>query len=296
MKRKIVKQGGAAYTITLPVNWIRSNNLDAGSEVEVEECPKKVVIRTDKKQSTGKVKIDYKNMSKWIRYVYNSAAYIKGADELELKTNNNFIPEFDQNIGYVIINQNKDIITVKDVGGPSANLDEMFKRLFQMIIAFQKDIVELIESKKELSEAVIRQKDGEVNKFTAYLQRAVMKHEKGDINGRILFAYSFVLEQIGDEIIRAYRESNKMKLTPGIKKINDLVSQTLQDTFTAFYDTSHEKKETILRAKDKIREMCDKEIQKNNYRYLCRCIKIVELCSDLNPLTIMNQLKVHPSN
>ena len=37
MKRKLVKQGGTALTVSLPAKWARKYNLKAGDEVEGEE-------------------------------------------------------------------------------------------------------------------------------------------------------------------------------------------------------------------------------------------------------------------
>jgi phosphate uptake regulator len=35
MKRKIIKQASQAYTITLPIEWIRKNNISEKSEVDL---------------------------------------------------------------------------------------------------------------------------------------------------------------------------------------------------------------------------------------------------------------------
>ena len=37
MKRKIVKQGSATMTISLPATWIKKFNLKVGDELEIDE-------------------------------------------------------------------------------------------------------------------------------------------------------------------------------------------------------------------------------------------------------------------
>ena len=37
MKRKIIKQAGQAYTVTLPINWVRSFALDTKTEIDIEQ-------------------------------------------------------------------------------------------------------------------------------------------------------------------------------------------------------------------------------------------------------------------
>ncbi|MCA9459468.1 MAG: AbrB/MazE/SpoVT family DNA-binding domain-containing protein, partial [Nanoarchaeota archaeon] len=47
MKRKIIKQSGRAYTITLPINWIRENNIEEGDEIELNENNNQLNIVTE---------------------------------------------------------------------------------------------------------------------------------------------------------------------------------------------------------------------------------------------------------
>ena len=35
--RKIVKSGNTSYIVSLPINWIRKNELESGNHVEIEE-------------------------------------------------------------------------------------------------------------------------------------------------------------------------------------------------------------------------------------------------------------------
>ena len=37
MRRKLIKQGIDTYTLSLPVKWIRKNNLKASEEVDIGE-------------------------------------------------------------------------------------------------------------------------------------------------------------------------------------------------------------------------------------------------------------------
>jgi len=44
MKRKIIKQGHNTLTITLPSEWVKKLNLNAGDEIEVYERDSGLVI------------------------------------------------------------------------------------------------------------------------------------------------------------------------------------------------------------------------------------------------------------
>ena len=36
-ERKVIKQGNQAYTITLPIKWIRNNHIEAGDEINLNK-------------------------------------------------------------------------------------------------------------------------------------------------------------------------------------------------------------------------------------------------------------------
>jgi len=46
--RKIIKLGGNAFVMSLPVGWVRYYNLEAGDRLEVI-ANKKLIVRTNKK-------------------------------------------------------------------------------------------------------------------------------------------------------------------------------------------------------------------------------------------------------
>ena len=51
MKRKLVKQGGSAITITLPKSWVDKHGLKAGDEINVQERGRQLTIATQKEET-----------------------------------------------------------------------------------------------------------------------------------------------------------------------------------------------------------------------------------------------------
>ena len=44
MRRRIIKQGNNSFTSTVPIKWIKENNLEAGDEIEVFEEDNQLII------------------------------------------------------------------------------------------------------------------------------------------------------------------------------------------------------------------------------------------------------------
>ena len=195
MKRKLVKQAGQAVTITLPIDWIRKNNLKPGDEIDIEASEKDLILRSDKKIIGEKIKLNLTDLQKRIKYTYLNAAYAKGVDEIELEAEKGFFPDFNQNIGYAVVSHNKNIYTIKDISGVSQeNLDEIFKRVFQMILGFYNKAINNIFGETKESFETVRRIDTEINKFALFLERSIMKLSYPDPSiGRIMFAYSFCI-------------------------------------------------------------------------------------------------------
>jgi len=109
MKRKIVKQGTATMTISLPASWIKKFNLNVGDELGIEEVGNKIEISTEKAMGETKAEIDAEKLGDFTKTDL-SHLYIAGYDEIiinfkdkeVLKQMQERVPDC---IGYEIIDQ-----------------------------------------------------------------------------------------------------------------------------------------------------------------------------------------------
>src|SRR3990167_7040559 len=93
MRRKIIKQAGQAYTITLPIDWVRKHKLDAGSEIDLAVLEKSLVISTTSAVLGEKVTLDVKNWQGRIIRNYIIALYAKGVDEITINSDKDISSE-----------------------------------------------------------------------------------------------------------------------------------------------------------------------------------------------------------
>src|SRR3989338_2666410 len=84
MRRKIIQQK-SAYTLTLPIKWVRDHHLEGKAEVEVEEEADALTIRAEKKATLETISLTLeKSTSEYYRIMIENH-YLKGFDILNCK-------------------------------------------------------------------------------------------------------------------------------------------------------------------------------------------------------------------
>jgi phosphate uptake regulator len=301
MKRKVIRQANQAYTLTLPIDWIRANNLDKkDSEVEVSSQDKSLTITNAGNVALKKVKLAIANCKEcplWSRF---NALYARGVDEIEIHSSEDIssliLEGISSNIGYALVSQNKGTYIVKDIGGGNySDIDEIFKRVFQMVLMFYDSAINDIFGKEKETLEKIEKRDEEINKFCLYLQRAINKMSYADpVKGRILFAYSYILEKIGDEILRLWRTNinQDVKKNEKVREIVDLSRQSLDLVFEFYYSFNTEIADKIQLLKIKTRKtiLSLSKQEPPTISFVHYALQIIEDSSDLTHLNLMKGL------
>jgi len=301
MKRKVIKQGNQAFTLTLPIDWVRKNKVDKNLELDVKEEGKSLLINSSGEVEGGRVKLDLSGQNTRVIFIHVSSLYAKGIDEIEIISKEDIsqklIKAAANTIGYAVVLQEKERYIIKDIsGGKYPDIEEIFKRVFQMILMFYEACMNDVFGEEKETADNLKLRDREINKFCLYLQRAINKMSYPDaIRGRSLFTYAFELEKISDEVERAWRTNvqYKIKKTKEIKQLMDKVKEGLEESFDSYYMFNPKKVEIIRLLRDKVR----KDSQKikitdgNTFRFIRHLVKIIEEAADLSQLNVMMRLK-----
>ena len=298
MKRKVIAQaGGQAYTITLPIDWVRKNKLTEKSELDVFDEGKSLIIHSSHTLQEKKAVLEVGHWPERTLYLHLSALYAQGVDEIQIisqeEISNEITKYISDLIGFALVSQNNIMYTIKDLsGGNYPHLDDIFKRVFQMILLFYDAAEQDIFGKEKGTLENLKKRDVEVNKFCLYLQRAINKMSYADaINGRILFTYSYMLEKISDEIERLWRTNIKYKVkkTNAIHELMTLSREGLSKAFDLYYQFNPKKISEIYTLREKVREdsFVLPKIDPITSRFIRHIVKIIEDAADLNHLTVM---------
>ena len=302
MKRRLIRQAGQAFTVTLPIDWIRSNKLDEKSEVDINISGKTLLVSTDNQTYGGKIKLDLEDIeSNRSIYLILNALYAKGVDEVEVVSSKNISPVLteaaDKLIGFALVSKKDKSFVIKDISpGSYGNLDEVFKRVFQIILLFYDDAVKDILGERKQTIEGLEKRDLEVNKFCLFLQRAINKRFYQDsAEGRALFTYSFALEELSDEVMRMWRTNvqYKVKKSKEIVEALDFCKKQLEEAFDAYYQFNLKRlsKSYAIREEIRARLLKQKNIDGKTAMFFKHIVKIAEEAADLSHLNLLINLK-----
>jgi len=239
MKRKLVKQGGSALTITLPFKWTKQFGLEAGDELDVEEKENKLIVSTFSDIEGEKKDIDLTEQSSMIKRILGSL-YKAGYDEFHVQFDN--LQQFElaqevvreEFIGFEIVEQRKKSITVKRISKVEySEFDTMLRRMFMIIKLMGEESLEAAKAKDKEQLKMITLRDKDVNKIADYCRRIINK--KGlMLQSRPAPLYYIVeeLEKIGD----FYRDLCRHFENNGLDKDIEALYGDINSFYSDFYD------------------------------------------------------------
>ena len=232
--------------------------------------------------------------------MYLNALYAKGIDEIEISCksdiSNILSKETNNLLGYALVSKEKEVYIIKDIsGGNYKELDEIFKRVFQMILVFYEDALKDILGEEKQTKEELTMRDLEVNKFCLFLQRAINKlYYQDAVKGRILFTYSIALEEIGDEIHRLWRTNilSKINKTKQIQEMMELNKKLLEHAFDNYYMFNSKRIESMYELREKLKNLATRTKLNGEEIIFIKClVKIAEELVDLGHLNLMINLK-----
>src|SRR3989338_77410 len=91
MRRKVVKHGPATLIISLPSTWVKKNSIIKGSEVDVLEDGKRIIVSADSNNSAQmmEVDIDITGMDRTSVVYAIRSLYRLGYDTINVRFENN---------------------------------------------------------------------------------------------------------------------------------------------------------------------------------------------------------------
>ncbi len=204
MKRKVVKQGHNAMTMTLPVRWVKENNISGGDEVEVEVKEKDLIVR--KSSSGGVEKIIFK-MNGDSKYIHRhlGVLYRMGYDEIKIEFDNPSLVdkiqyEIEEMLGFEIVDQGEDYCIIRNIAtGMEKEFDNILRKIFlnimhcgqQSLILIKQNEIKRLESLRQLSRVN--------NRMPNFCQRLLRKEGYKDYEKTILvYTMIWSLEQVAD--------------------------------------------------------------------------------------------------
>lgn len=231
MKRNIILLGNKTYVVSLPLKWVKENNLNKGDELNLEIKDKNIVISLDKAKNKSECKrINIKELNPSLIWKIITSLYISGIDCIEIEMvpeQIDLIKEITSNlIGFVIFSYKEDFAVIKSLAEPRENLSNIISKF---LLGLKDNIKQGIDywKKEDYSSLLeLSHKDHELNKFIYYALRMIIT-SAGLPNKEKFKMFNLITsyEMCCDHIINlfSYAGKNKIKLTYELnKEINNL--------------------------------------------------------------------------
>jgi len=237
MKRKIIKQGHNTLTITLPSDWTKKLNLNAGDEIDLYESTGSLIINGKQHNGNNSRTIDITGLSVPMFWRFFQSVYREGYDEIKLKYDlskkesegayNYYASKFeylrtsgkppkkpvinmiqelvDRFIGVEIIDQGDGYCTVREMSETSAReFDSSLRRIFLLLIDLFDKVIESIKN-NDIGDVdvckIVYTMDTNLDRFIDYCCRINNKVNDSSFqkNKPVMFSTLFLLELLGDE-------------------------------------------------------------------------------------------------
>lgn len=251
MRRKIIKQGTATLTVSLPAKWTKQLKLKAGDEVDVEEKNSDLIIGTTKAAGILKERVDI-TKSPHIAKALINATYVKGGDEIELIVANHEQSKKVQNIirgiqGLEIVSQTKNTLVVKDMTAGTLDVDPLVRRIFHMVLTAGQEALDAFKT-KETDLAYLEDMEQSINRITNLCLRALNKQgAESHPKMSALYTICFLLEAIADEMkeLLEFIRMHKVILSSDVINVYSSLLNYLKQLEEIVYNFSYEKANTM---------------------------------------------------
>ncbi len=247
MRRKIIKQGAATLTISLPAKWTKRFSLKGGDEVEVIEHERDLLVSSGKPGEKKREVLDLTRTDRMLKRLV-AAKYLKGADEIEVKVNNVKKARIIQQrvremIGMEVVQQGKNFLVIKDIAGAAeGSFDPVLRRVFFMLNAVAEESIKALRQ-KETDLAYLEDMESNINRFTDYCIRLLNKQGYPEVSKTpMMFSLVTLLEELADGHKRFLQAVTREKtlvpqeLVAVYSQIQQLLRQVEQCVFAFSYE------------------------------------------------------------
>ena len=267
-RRKVIRQGKGTLTMSLPSKWTNQFKIKQGDELFLEQKGFLLLISPTANQSFTSTEIDLEGIkSKGLAATMINNLYIKGYDEIKVNyyspTQYDVISDCVRTlIGFEIISQKGNTCTIKELAkGESEDFDNILRRIFLLIIGSAEDGIDAYKKGDSQLVKSLEKRDLSVNTLINYSLRILNKKGGKDVQKSMhLYALLTLLEYLGDEYARLYREASKIK--PSTIVFAERVLKNLREFYELFYKFDKFKADKLKEERDILREDITKALEK----------------------------------
>lgn len=282
MKRKLVKQGVNALTVSLPAKWIKKNSLQSGVEIDLEEVENSIVITPENtKKPIKRVEVDISDMDSYIQQLFATMVHKKGYDEIlvrykDPKQLKAIRERMDNLLGFEIVEQDNNKCLIKNISGDNeSEYDSILRRSFLVTKNMFENIVDSLNNNDFSDIDSILELEKTNNRLTNYCERILVKYMNKGNSSFVSYVIIWNIESIADDLRDFLRDIKSRKSKPKFSKqfASDFskVSDIFADYYNLFYNFSVESinklKADVTSLKKELLERTKKSKEEGDYYF-----------------------------
>ncbi len=264
MKRKLVQHGQTSIVTSLPIDWIRENNLKPGDQVEIQKADHNLIISPEEEKVVKTYTINTNKIDRSTLYLLLINLYRKGYDEVTILHKNKQIIDYETNkevntlskvkswlprfLGWEVMKQDDEKTLIKDVTRPKEdNIQPLIKRIFFLFNSFIDTEIEAIE-KNTLKNVNV---DDFYQTCIKLVNLSIRTINKNALNKETVLLLNY-LHRIAQQIKNSHKEPKNSKI---IEEFNQI--KTLFDLYNAKFEKIPElmKKRFEIKTKSQLQNL-----------------------------------------
>lgn len=271
MKRKLVKQGVRALTITLPAPWVEKHHLHQGDEIELVETEDSLLLTTEQRKPIKEITVDVSGLIPRMADRFMARAYQKGYDKITVKFDTpelmlavkNKIQEL---MGFEILNIDKNMIEAQVVAQHlDLDFDTLLRRAMLLLMDMARTCHDSWKSGDKQSLENIFHQDFDVNRFTYFCLRELNKNQTFASFGRSIIYYLIEsLEDLGDELKALGKLLSGMKQDKEILALLEKMNELFRMSYEFFYKPEKKKAVKAFLLVKEISSLIESSLDKKN--------------------------------
>ncbi len=185
MKRKLIKQGNGALTVSLPKEWTQSKNISAGDEIEMYEEKGDLKISSHKKLIENTYSLSISSENKHHLKHYLTHIYRLGFERITISFNDESIVSEIENIthlelfGFEIMKKEKDSIVLESMFDSD---NQKYATIMKKVFLSLQEMASLLETIHEEKREVVLQKLQDIfrknDRNIFFAKRSLSIHER----------------------------------------------------------------------------------------------------------------------
>ncbi len=276
MKRKVVKHGPSSLIISMPSDWAKRNNITKGSEVDVVEEGKRLIVSAESPfdAQNMEIEIDVTGLDRTSLMFTIRSLYRLGYDTINLKFASATLmhyrtrerlsvisavhTEINRLIGFEIIKEKENSCVIKDLQAASMrDFDQVERRIFLLLMDASTQLSEAAKTRNAVLLKTMEEKHDTITKFISYCLRLLNKNGYY-VPMQTAYHYYIIatLDRITDLIKYASRDllGYSGKLNANVIGVLEAVSRHLRLYYEIFYKYEKEKVVELSRSRYDIQE------------------------------------------